>query len=583
MELERNPPEPYTIPHVPPPGSAENPHVVACRLPGGNLCTCPVPECSAENVRSSLAKQLHVPLELLAGHALLMHAATLELWDERKPLPPTFFKPARRHRRWITPYLQLRRVRTPAHHATANASGTPYLLALLDSNQILDDLRAGNLPLELLLATSPASLLDVSALALHLSIGSSDPTIHATWLLSRTLPTLLPSLLPALRDHHTPLLLRHKQLSSRLDAFELEAEARDDAYRNVPYSPRLYCSGPRHSTRGLWGGIIGTTPDLAARTALIETTRMALQASFDIPKAADDASHSGGTSQGGGGGGARTRVDFSACQLFAGVQIGRTAYSLAIGPLGLVLLKPPRRQRLHEAAVAAVAAASSSSHADVQPVPLPPPQQQPPPQQPPPPLSSLTSATSTTSTTRGGADTGGDASSGAGTGIIGAGIGAGATAAAVDASLLDGLCALIPWEAVLGVQAASSRSTGVLVSSAAAATLRQLHGGTIGASRRRRGGRSLQLSSAQAPLIACVLQAHRQAHERSATVASESATLSSPAAAPRPQQGQAAASANRKSRPGTVSGTLPVVQQPQVPAMADEPGAEAPAVLITRI
>ena len=516
LELERDPPVPYTIPDAPALGSAENPHVVSCRLPGGNLCTCAVPDCSAENVRNSLANQLRVPVELLSGHALLMHAASLELWDECKPLPPTFFKPVRRNRQWMTPFLQLRRVRTAAHqHGTAIATVTPYLLALLDSEQILDDLRAGNLPLELVLATSPASLLDVSALVLHLSIGSSDATIHATWLLSRTLPSLLPSLLPALREHHAPLLLRHKQLSSRLDAAELEAEQRDAPYRNVPHSPRLYCSGPRHSTRGVWGGAIGTAPNLAARSALVETTRLALRTPLDIPNAGDD---SNGT----------TLVNFSACQLFAGGRIGRTAYSLAIGPLGLVLLKSPRRQRIQAAAAAAVAAASSSANAHVEPVSLPQPPQQ---QQPPNPLASATSATSATRAT-----------------IAGAG----------DARLLDGLCARIPWEAVLEVQAASARSIGLVVSSAAASNLRQLHGGAIGASHRRSGGRVLRLTTAQAPLIACVLQAHERS---SSSLALESSLKST-------------------------SGTRPVVevQQPQAPAMAGETDAGAPAeVLITRI
>ena len=236
IAAERDPPPKHTIPSV-----GHEAHVVRCTLPGGTLCLCPVPECSGDNVRSSLAATLRVPVGALSAYALLIVDGPLspkggvELWDESDPLPLSFFKPVqRRWRRWVWPSLLLRRLHAPAHEDREPT--TQYALELLDSDQVLEDLRRGNYPLELLLlatsslssspppplaaaaalesgaasasavaieialpgAGSPATIstsppwLDFVRLALRLALGAPDPTVHAARPARRALPKLLP-------------------------------------------------------------------------------------------------------------------------------------------------------------------------------------------------------------------------------------------------------------------------------------------------------------------------------------------------------------------------------------------------------
>ena len=83
----------YRVPPVAAPGSSHrDPHTVTCRLPGGLVCTCAVPNLSAGEVRRALARTLHVPVHHLAGFSLLWDGvgdSGLSLWDERSPLPPS--------------------------------------------------------------------------------------------------------------------------------------------------------------------------------------------------------------------------------------------------------------------------------------------------------------------------------------------------------------------------------------------------------------------------------------------------------------------------------------------------------------
>ena len=221
---------PFIIPSVPPPGSEEVPHVVLVRLPGTLVCACPVPNRSAEDVRTALARCLALRLDQINGYVLLMrdlhHPGDVDLWDEHVPLPHAFFEPSRGGRRWGAkvirrPTLQLHRLWTKAPGGTSVAaasasnsalpelSGSEPALLLLESDSALKTLRAGGWPLD------QVGLIDAVAAALLLSSGPPQP-VHSLRFLRRALPTFSPALALRLGHSHEAILRRHAQLAAGL-------------------------------------------------------------------------------------------------------------------------------------------------------------------------------------------------------------------------------------------------------------------------------------------------------------------------------------------------------------------------------
>ena len=220
LKFTLRPEDVFLIPPVPAPGSGSEPRVAVCRLPGGNLCTCAVPQLSALEVRRDLAVALHVSAAQLADYALLLcevhRAGAMEIWNESHPLPPEFFEPTPvptrwgcRHRRTRWPSLQLCRLQ-PAPSLSEPSGATRVLL---DCEAALDSLHCGDFPLSL------PDLPDVTALALLLTTGAPDRSVHSSRLLRRALPCLLPTaLLPPRRQleaRHESLLQWHAEAATR--------------------------------------------------------------------------------------------------------------------------------------------------------------------------------------------------------------------------------------------------------------------------------------------------------------------------------------------------------------------------------
>ena len=373
---KRRPEPPHTIYHLPsvaPPGSSSlDPHVVSCRLPGGTLCTCAVPNLSASDVRSALASTLHIPVHHLADFSLLwvgVGPSGLQLWDERVPLPAeTFFawgsgrpnfqywsghrRPVLSHR----PTVELRRLRAPAHgaavssarmqdaepaelanepeeHAVELSAAPPAAVTWLDSEQLLDDLRRGEYPFDLLEDSDEATL-DMGALAILVASGSYDRAVHTQSYLASLLPRLLPSTRGALDGKHAALLSRLDEWTSHLSHRGERPQTASLAARSALLA-RLRRALPVLAPAGVsgtQGATCGSTRGPVPAPAEEQSRRFVLVAAGD-------------------GGGAS--VDLGGCLLFrtelpasssrplscwgAAPELV-TELVLAVGPVGLVLL-----------------------------------------------------------------------------------------------------------------------------------------------------------------------------------------------------------------------------------------------------
>ena len=194
--------------------------VVACRLPGGRMCTCAVPALGAFEVRAAIASALRVPISALREFSLLIEDleshGSLQLWNEAEPLPASFFTPTRRRaicyrrRRWTRatmPTLHMHRLSSPAHaEHTSRSEADAAALALLDSEQVLEDLRRGNYSEAVL---SPTAAAGVCAVALVLGVGSADDAdvIHTRDVLAPAASSMLAPRLAALVRHERACML----------------------------------------------------------------------------------------------------------------------------------------------------------------------------------------------------------------------------------------------------------------------------------------------------------------------------------------------------------------------------------------
>ena len=383
--------------------------MVRCSLPGGKLCSCEVPNLSAVDVRKAVAKALCVDLAVLSEFSLLFldldSQGDIEVWDESLPLPPSFFQPTSvrqcRRQKCFWPSLQMRRLRGPAHQGRERAH---YVLGLLDSDQVLEDLRAGNYPGELMLSTSTpngpstaAAWLDVASLTLQLAVGARDPAVHSPSLIRRLLPQLLPSLLfdampPASRDGGVVSLGRWAccccKSKSRLrrprrdnctgDDVEVDGDSEfgrllgrhadvqtELARRNIDLDGTKAMASAHHF-RGIWHGPLAECPGFTARIALLAAMCQALPTVEAVDIASAPAAHS---SMCGRVGGNTLAVDLSAYWLFANVRLGDAHITLALGPVGVLLLlvsahlRTAAKAAARELATAASAPASHSSSA----------------------------------------------------------------------------------------------------------------------------------------------------------------------------------------------------------------------------
>ena len=326
------PPADCRVPSVPPPGSSSgDPHAVGCILPGGKLVTLPVPNLSAADVRTALAAKLSVPVNALAEFSLLwedVNGTKLQVWDEeRVSLPadqffvwghgrPNFDGWTGRRRRVTTrrPFVHLRRLRSPAHAQ----HDVPDAIAMLDTEQVIADLKGGEYPPALLHgdgSSSDSGLPEVAVHALLVGCGPHDAALHTRRFLSSTLPQLLPSSSHVLRGRHAALLRRHAELSADLRR-DLRTTTGAAASKSGP-GKLLF----RHPLEADEDG--ARMPARIARTALLSCVRRSLP-SLTMP------------AQFG------VRVDLSECLLFGGLKLQSAGSSwefvLAIGPSGLVLL-----------------------------------------------------------------------------------------------------------------------------------------------------------------------------------------------------------------------------------------------------
>ena len=406
------PPHPkYRVPSVAPPGHGHlDPHAVSCRLPGGRVCTCAVPNLSASDVRTALARALSVPVHHLEKFSLVWDGvgeSGMQVWDEGMLLPPeTFFawgsgRPnfhdGTGHRRRVTarrPTLALRRLHAPSSSpassssigrscgdtassscdgassgdAEASSDGAAYGVLLLESEQVLEELAHGAYPAALLCGhaeTTPRddargdddTWLDACALAMVVRLGAHDPSIHSSQLVADLVAGILPAMAPLLRGRVDDLLGRYRAWTlalSHREGAEEGAEEPQGATNSI---------SSRNARAELVACVRGALPVLS--TASADGARPTLTV------LAANAAEAAGT-----GDEDAVRVDLCECAIFGGVRLDQPTnasrarlprllmprmwwpdedeYVVAIGAAGIILYPcvlttaahPPEREAL---------------------------------------------------------------------------------------------------------------------------------------------------------------------------------------------------------------------------------------------
>lgn len=345
------------------------------------MLTCAVTlPCTSHAVRSSIAAALQLSIASIAEFALLIadmeHSGSLTVWDEATPLPEVLLQSPGitsssgrgclgRSRR--LPTLRLRRLRVPAHSAALVSASAEYAVVLLDSNQALDDVRAGNYPFGNFGAAAGAEA-EVGARSLLLASGEPDAFLHC----ERTLVDLfLPSLLPSNtstggsgdasskarharwapransvhREVAFRLLPRHQQVPAASKPVLRSAAAHADArvqmqvdigrLRTAEHAP---VGGVRGTERIRGGSHVDAINVHHARCELLRGVRQALPRVM-LRDASSPHVAGGTTADDDAGSCSRRAVDLSSCHIVDHVRVGRWLHAvLAIGPLGIAVL-----------------------------------------------------------------------------------------------------------------------------------------------------------------------------------------------------------------------------------------------------